>query len=232
MALVGSVNYLLHGFGLMFSPAVGVFWYREAYLAITLTFLFIINETYFKGGQQLNAANLLKDTNLQYFFIAVVWLFTPPYSGTLPPFVIFSLVHVLSYTYSYLLPVLGYPHTSAISTKISTFITNHQMQLMFAAANVEFLLLLRLTLHAFSFNRMALVQFGAYLVFFKLRYQTSAYTHQVIQIWEIRIDNLVSNPSLPPVVKTIWIKTKQGLATVFGTFLGGPATENHAGKTH
>lgn len=230
LALLGSVNYLLHAAGLMFSPSFSIFWYREAYLAITLTFLYIINEVYFKGGQRPKAADLLKDTNLQYFFIALLWLFTPPYAGTLPPFIIFSVVHVLSYTYSYLLPILGYPQTSSLSVKISSFVTNHQMQLMFAAANVEFLLLLRLAAQLFTLSRTALIQFAAYLLFFKLRYQTSAYTHQVIQLWEIRIDNLVSNPNLPPVVKSIWINIKQGLSTVFGAFLGGPATSN-AGKT-
>lgn len=227
--LLGSISYLFHSLGLFFGQRTGAFWYRETYTFVVLTFGYILYGDYASGQLNIsNPASLLQDTTVQYLLCSLLWLLTPPYVGTLPPFVIFSFSHVVNYTSSYLLPLLGYPPSSPLIQSMQSFITNNSTRFLFAAANIEFIILLRLIFHLFTFTKLAFIRFAVFLVFFKLRYQTSAFTHKVIQLWEIKIDNILSNPSVPYSVKEGWVTAKTYIRKGFGSFLGGPATATGA----
>lgn len=93
---------------------------------------------------------------------------------------------------------------------------------MSTVANIELFLLVRLTLALFTFRLAAFIKFAVFLVFFRLRYQTSVYTYRVIQSWEVFIDRTLSNPNIPIAVKEGWITFKGYVRNIFGTLLGGP----------
>lgn len=208
------------------------FWYRETYTCVVLTFGFVLFGEYSAGRLPLGRpALLLQDTSVQYLFCALLWLFTAPFVGTLPPFMIFSFSHVLNFACTDLLPSFGHPLKSPLNIKIENFVSSNSTQFMLAAANIEFLVLVRLVFLVLTFRKSAIIQFIFFVLFFKLRYQTSAYTHRIVQTWEIRVDSLVSHPSLPPVVKNVWIQLKGYIRLVFGSILGGPMTSSHATST-
>lgn len=223
--LIGCLFYSLWSIGIIKSPRVANFWYKEVYGAVISTYGISLYETYGRG-RGLNAATLIRDENVQYLLASILWFMTTPFFGTLPPFAIFSVLHTLSYIRSYVLPVLGFTDQSPLGVQIGNFTRNYNGMLMIFAASSEFFVFMRLILFAFTFRTESLLQAVVYFVFFKLRYNTSQYTRHVVKTWEVRIDGLLSHPSLPPVVKQVWIQAKSTLATVLGPlFVIGEAGE-------
>lgn len=239
---------MLYSLGLFLQPSTAKFWYRESYVCVILTFGFVLYGELTSG--RLNTSNpaalLFKDTSIQYLYCAMLWLFTPRFVGTLPPFTIFSISHVLNFISTDLLPCFGYSHitsagaagaavgpsssstaaaTTSLNQKIQNLVNSNSPKFMLAAANIEFLVLVRLIfVSLFTLRVSAMVQLVLYIFFFNLRYHNSAYTHRIVQSWEIRADNLMSHRSLPPVVKKVWIQVKGGIRTMFAYIPGSPRT--------
>uniref|UniRef100_A0A060TG91 ARAD1D21450p n=1 Tax=Blastobotrys adeninivorans TaxID=409370 RepID=A0A060TG91_BLAAD len=214
LALVGSFFYLLFSLRIFKSPSFPKFWYREAYVAIIFTFSIILNQTY--RSKPLTVQALLRDDNCHYIFLAFLWLFSRPSFFTLPPFLVFSLFHVLTYLRSYLLPALGHGSSSPLSAQIGHFVTGYNDRFMMLAASIECLQFVRLLFRVFTFRKGTLVQFIIYVGFMKLRYDNSMFTRTIVKQYEVRIDSLLANPAVPPVVRNGWISFKNSLAQVFG----------------
>ncbi|KAJ2715002.1 Transmembrane nucleoporin [Coemansia spiralis] len=100
----GTLYYLKRPFG---SQAAN-WYYTKAYLGALMSYTIVIYKTY--GPPQANLAfvhRLIVDENVEYLFLAGVWLISKPMVVTLVPFVVFSLFHVVSYTRSSLIPVFA-----------------------------------------------------------------------------------------------------------------------------
>ena len=203
---MGSLFYGMYALRVFKSPVSPKFWYREAYCAIIATFGIILNQTY--KSKRLNPLNVMRDDNVHYILIATLWLFSNPDFTTLIPFLVFAIFHVLTYARQYLLPALGHGPDSLLSLQISNFVKTYNDMGMMLAANAEFFLLLKLGFQFLTFRKGTAFRFLIYLVFFKLRFDQSIFTKTVIKNFEMRIDTLLSHPSLPPVVKQMWISVK------------------------
>lgn len=92
---------------------------------------------------------------------------------------------------------------------------------MVFSANVEFGVLFYLILSTLTFHKAAIFQLAVYFAFFKLRYNTSQFTRHAVKQMEVRVDGLVSHPSVPPFVKQTWISGKRIIAQVSGPLLTG-----------
>lgn len=215
LALVGAVFYTLFSFKIFRAPSFPKFWYKEAYVAIIFTFSIILNKTY--RNKAINAPDVLRDDNVHYLLAALLWLFSKPYFGTLPPFIVFSLFHVLTYMRSFLLPALGHGAQSPISVNIGSFVSNYNDRFMMLAANAEFFLFLRLFVFFITLRKGSLIPFIVYFVFIKLRYDSSMFTRSVLKTYEVRIDGLVGHPSCPHAIKNAWTSFKGLLSTYLGT---------------
>ncbi|VVT51140.1 uncharacterized protein SAPINGB_P002997 [Magnusiomyces paraingens] len=222
--LLGTFFYALSSLNLGISIRAGLYWYRQTYFLIISSFVFILYSDYIKLRIKhfTTPVAFLYDANVQYLIVSILWFIFAPFIGTLPPFAIFSFSHVLSFLHSHLLPALGYSSQSGLSVSISNFLTTNTPAFMSTVANIELFLLVRLTLALFTFRLAAFIKFAVFLVFFRLRYQTSVYTYRVIQSWEVFIDRTLSNPNIPIAVKEGWITFKGYVRNIFGTLLGGP----------
>lgn len=216
---MGCVFYSLWSIGIVKSPRVAQFWYKEFYGAVIATYGIVLFETYGKGAglaSLLNPVSLIKDENIQYLLVSLLWFFTTPFFGTLPPFAIFSLLHILSYLRSYLLPAFGHAPNSPLVQRIEAFTKNYNGQFMVFAASSEFFVFVRVIVYALSFRKEALLQAVVYFVFFKLRWNSSQYTRHVVKTWEIRIDGIFQHPSMPAVARQGWLSAKTTLKNVLG----------------
>jgi hypothetical protein len=208
--LIGAINYLISFFGVF--RAYGLIWYRTAYVAALVSYGISIFETYFdaKHARGTRPASLLRDENLQYFALALLWLFTAPVMGSLVPFAIFALLHTFGYASQHLLPALGYPETTGIRPKLNEFLRRHNAALVYVAATAELFLLARLALNLLLFCRF--FKFAIYALFFRVRYETSRYNRQVVVTWERKVDGLVGRA--PLVVKNGWVSFKNALGVI------------------
>lgn len=217
LALAGAIFYSLFSLKVFRSPSFPRFWYREAYVAIIVTFAIILQKTY--RAKPASAPELLRDDNVHYLMVAVLWLFSKPFFGTLPPFIIFSLFHVLTYVRSFLLPALGHGAQSPLSANIGSFVNTYNDRFMMLAAHCEFLLFLKIFLNFLTFRKGTLIPFLVYFVFIKLRFDSSIFTRSAVKTYEVRVDGIVSNPSCPVAVKNAWLSFKHTLSS----YLGAPA---------
>lgn len=220
LSLTGGISYTLFSLRVFKAPSFPLFWYREAYVAAIFTFGIILNQTY--RAKPVTIAALLRDDNVHYMMLAFLWLVSKPFFGTLPPFMIFSLFHVLTYMRSFLLPALGYPASSSISAQLHTFVTTYNARMMSLAATTEALLLVRLALMAVTFRKGNIAPFLIYFLFMKLRYDCSIYTRTAVRTWEVRIDNIVGHPQVPGFFKNGWLQFKEIIRVYVGGLFAVP----------
>lgn len=125
-----------------------------------------------------------------------------------------------------MLPALGVSDSSMLSEGLIEMTQVFSSPLMYFSAFLELLTLLRLLFFALSFNMWRAVQFVVYAAFFKLRYNNSQPTRQVLKTWEIRIDSLVSLNAVPAPVKQGWISVKHFIAKYIGPlFVVSPVSQ-------
>lgn len=225
MVSVGSILCLLNSID--FGRSRYSFYYKEVFTAAIITYSIAIHEAYNgKRSRPLTLQSILRDENIQYLMVALMWITTPPFTGSIPPFFIFSIFHVISYTRAYLLPALGVSDDSVLSEGLIETVQVFSSPLMYFSAFLELLTLLRLLFFALSFNMWTVVQFVVYFVFFKLRYNNSQPTRQVLKTWEIRVDSLVSLDAVPAPVKQGWISFKCSIAKYIGPlFVVAPVSQ-------
>lgn len=199
---------------LTFYPKASGFFYRAGFVSAFSGFAIILFQKYGKTKPSLNV--LGRDTNFQYAVFTLVWLFLVRRVLALFPLAIFSLFHFLTYMRSYLLPAMGHAPTSPLIQRIDAMVKNFNEPLTVLAANFELTLAVQLLFAALTFARGAWVQLILYITFFRLRYATSAYTRHAVKVWEVRVDQLLGHPSLPPAAKQYWAQAKSYLARIPG----------------
>ena len=168
-----------------------------------MTYGISIFESYSGAGLHYHQVVLLRDENVQYFFISILWFMTAPFWGTLVPFFIYSLLHSLAYTRAYLIPMFGSKHhhhhhfssssSSPLASTINTFIA--------------------------LYNGPLMIQLAVYFFFFKAKYNTSPLTRHAVKTWEITIDRLMDNQMIPTVVPQAWLGVKRTLQGTVGQML-------------
>ncbi|ODQ67115.1 hypothetical protein NADFUDRAFT_45325 [Nadsonia fulvescens var. elongata DSM 6958] len=216
--ILSAVLYSLSTFRLFFTSEkfAGII-YRFAYLAIIFTFGIIIKQTY--QNKKITPLAILHDDNIHYLLIAFLWLFSARSFSTLLPFIIFSTFHALTYVRSHILPALGYPATSPLSTKINLFIKAQNDRAMQFAASSELATLASLFVSVISFNKAAWVKFAIYLIFVRVRFEHSAFTKAALKTWEVKIDQLVAHPKAPVFLKSAWTNYKNFVRVYIGNGL-------------
>lgn len=213
--LLGGFFYMLGVVRIFKSPGFPLFWYRLAYVAAMATFAITLKESYLKKPP--SAAQLTQDDNVHYLLVALLWLVSKPSMLTLIPFMIFSLFHVVTFTRSSVLPAVGKSSDTGLGGQLKQFATTYNEQLLAVASQVELLLLFFMIPSALTFKKVSLIPFLFYLVFIKVRFDQSFHMRQAVKTWEVRADNLMSNPNVPPAVKQGWISFKQALAKGLST---------------
>lgn len=193
-----------------------------------MTYGISIFESYSGAGLHYHQVVLLRDENVQYFFISILWVMTAPFWGTLVPFFIYSLLHSLAYTRAYLIPMFGSKHhhhhfssssSSPLASTINTFIALYNGPLMTIASHAEVFILVRLVAYSLTFNFEYMIQLAVYFFFFKAKYNTSPLTRHAVKTWEITIDRLMDNQMIPTVVPQAWLGVKRTLQGTVGQML-------------
>ncbi|CUM67807.1 uncharacterized protein PRCAT00005513001 [Priceomyces carsonii] len=189
------------------------FWYQLALIGIVESFGILI---YQLSKKTTSFGTLIRDDNVQYFFLGVGLLVTRPYVLlTLLPFALFSVFHVLAYTKAYLLPVARLDE-HPISTKVGDFISKNNVKSVQLAAVLENFTLVWLFLRIVTFRKRSLLPFILYALFVKVRFEKSSFTRNHIKSIEVFIDNTV-NKSDVPAIKQTWI-TAKGVFRRIGSF--------------
>lgn len=220
LALIGGFNYSLFSLRIFRSSRFPFIWYRESYVATLLTFAIIIQQTHFKsagaGRKPVDVKSLIKDDNVHYMLLALLWLFTKPFFLSLPPFMIFSLFHVIGFTRSNMLPALGYSVSSPLYRGLDNFYRSYNGPSLMVAAGVEVINFFSFLFKALTMRRDALIPFVFYALFIKVRYEQSNFTRNVFHAYEIKIDSLVANPRVPLPIKRGWVGFKQVVRKYIG----------------
>lgn len=152
-----------------------------------------------------------------------MWLFTAPFFGTLPAFIVFSIMHASTYARTYIFGV-----HSSIGKKLGDFMVNSNDKFMLFASGAEFFVLVRFVVRTLTFRIPAMIKLVLYFVFFKLRYNNSLFTQHIVKSWEVRVDRWLSHPSVPPALRQIWLSAKEAIRTKLGPlFLQEQQQQNH-----
>ena len=147
-----------------------------------------------------------------------MWLLTPVFSLSLVPYILFSIFHYLTYLQNTLLPKVltqtkdasGKIEENKIIGMIGRFNAKYNERCMFWVASTELLIEIILILRAIAFYRRSWIMFALFSLFIKIRYELSKYTKTAFAKWRVRMDGIISHPSVPPKIKEIYnlIKTK------------------------
>ncbi|KAK9475474.1 uncharacterized protein V1510DRAFT_4404 [Dipodascopsis tothii] len=215
LVLLGVLFYLISTIKFSTNTAWARFWYRESFFSVIITYSIVLFRTYKSSSP--TTTTLLRDDNVQYLAIALLWLFSRPLLITLPSFAIYSFFHVLTYSRSVLLPALGHGASSPLSTRIQSFVDTNNDKFTSVVANLELLLLARLAVNAITFQKGSWVTVLIYGAFMHFRYEQSVFTKFAVRNWEVRIDGLVAHPSVPAPVRLGWIRLKQIVASLSST---------------
>ncbi|ODQ80018.1 hypothetical protein BABINDRAFT_36303, partial [Babjeviella inositovora NRRL Y-12698] len=227
---IGHVLTLI--FGLLYlvtfwrgSKAVG-FFYNVAFVGASFSFGIVFVNDVVKAKRFRVPRALLSDDNVHYFVLASFWLLLAPVTTlALPPFVLFSFFHVLTYTRSTLLPL--FLTSTSLSDRIYRFVREYNDKSLEAAAFLELVLLMWLIARCVAFRHKSLATLLVFSFFAKLRYENSIFTRQVIKSWEFQVDTMVAKHELPPAVKSTWISVKQ----IIRNYVGHPLAAKVEEKT-
>lgn len=213
--------------------------YRIAYLGVLESFGIITYQHYFlkrksfdKGA--ISPAALVQNGDVLYFALAFLWFVTPRFSLSLIPYAMFSLFHVLIYLKSILLPeVLGLnTENSKLVSFIANYVRNYNERCMYWVGSIELGLLFSLFVKAVLCYQRSWILLVAYSLFIKIRYENSKYMKAAFGQWRVRLDGVMSHPSIPLVVKQLYNKSKSSLIRLSQIRLSKvPVAAEHAQKT-
>lgn len=198
-------------------------YYKCALVAVLFTYGIVIRQIHFKNSGILGItrvasdrdlrARLVRDDNVQYFLLALVFLLSSGtiggVAGGLYSFTIFSIFHVLTYFQANLLGSLPLNKLQQqnLNTKISHFTSTYNQQALLMAANAEFLLLggfvftiPLMFVQIFRIPLFVIVNtsvFAAVVIFLKLRYISNRYTQEIISQWDMKINQVLLSDKLP-----------------------------------
>lgn len=199
--------------------------YRLAYVGVLHSFGIITYQQYYLNSQtspsndssasslsKLSIYTLLNDENVLYFALSLMWFITPVFTLSLIPYLLFSLFHVLRYLQNNLLPtVFGLTKENNNLVKlIDNFTQTYNEKGMYWVGTAEIFTLVVLLFRALLWYQSSWIILLTYSLFIKMRYENSKYTKAAFAQWRVRLDGIISHPSIPPVVKGAYntIKTK------------------------
>lgn len=198
-------------------------YYNCALVAVLFTYGIVIKQIHFKNSgifgigkvardRELRA-RLVRDDNVQYFLLALVFLLSSGtiggVAGGLYSFTIFSIFHVLTYFQTNLLGSmpLNKLQQQNWNAKINHFTSTYNQQALLMAANAEFLLLSGFVftiplmfVQIFRIPLFVVVNtsvFAAVVVFLKLRYISNRYTQEIVSQWDMKINQVLLSGKLP-----------------------------------
>ncbi|CCK72087.1 nucleoporin POM33 KNAG_0I03030 [Huiozyma naganishii CBS 8797] len=206
--------------------------YRLVYLGVVHSFGIIIYQQHFLKTVPRDTASLLTDENILYFALATVWLFTPRFTISLIPYIIFSLFHFARYLQNNFLPVVfGLTReNSGIIQNLTNFTQNFNERCMYWVAGVELTTEVILLLKALVWCRRSWILFPLYSLFIKIRFENSKYSRAAFAQWRVRLDGLISHPSVPPVAKKAYDFTKTKLIQLSSYQLTKPTLSPQAAE--
>lgn len=158
--------------------------------------------------------------------MALVWLFSRQVALAILPFMVYSVFHVATYTRSNLIPTLQPPtgpattvspggrpgpakSSSALADSIGKFVRDYYDASMTLVATLELLLWFRILGDAIIFTKGSWVLLVMYTVFFRARYSQSSFVQATIANGSERIDALLANQSMPPLLRQAWGMIKE-----------------------
>ncbi|PGH05779.1 hypothetical protein GX51_02750 [Blastomyces parvus] len=200
--------------------------YRFAFVSAAATYGIVVYKAYIARGRlggsiPATAMKLAGDENVQYLFMALVWLYSRQIPIALLPFAIYSVFHVATYTRTYLIPTLqpakpaapgeatspsGRPATrqSPLAESIGRFVKRYYDASMGLVAAFEMALLFRLVGSALTFSSGSWVLLIIYFSFFRSRYAQSSFVQGTVARATARVDAAISHQNTPPQVRQGW----------------------------
>lgn len=181
--------------------------YKLIFVGVLLSFGVQLTQKYIltpktKSTKKKSLKKVISDVNFQYFFIALIWLITASKGNLLsiPPFLIFSSFHILSYVYKKN-EKSSSKNTSFIPESAMTFLVNleiilrnHRGKLVNASSMCEVYLFVQLLFKAITFQSKSWIQLIGYLIFIKMRLIDYNDTKEVSQEnnTQLLINNFIS----------------------------------------
>ncbi|KAK6535045.1 hypothetical protein TWF281_006343 [Arthrobotrys megalospora] len=221
--------------------------YRLGFLSCAVTYGIVVYKAYRarikqagsnRPALQQHLIAMTGDENVQYLFMALIWLFTTPIYLALLPFTIYSTFHFLTYLRTALIPTLlptppssstpttapssssGTPpsatsppkkqNANVVSEIISKFVKSHYDTSMAVVANLELALWVRLLLGCLIFANSWILLI-IYTAFLRIRVSQSPFVRQALHQAETIIDGVVADPRAPPALRNVWASTKDGV---------------------
>ena len=193
------------------NPRSSITYYRFTLLSIIITYIIVIKQLYFRKSVVISI-RLLRDENVQYLSLAVVFYLTSfkigIIGGSLYSFIIFAIFHILNYFQNHLLPIVLPSSIAAqqkLNSMINRFTQTYNQPALVAASNAEIMCLL---LCGFQLIPTVLINllikwdiittlfrfvvFGVVLAFNKFRYDANQYTKAVIDQFDMKAKQLLS----------------------------------------
>lgn len=213
ITLVGSI--------ICFASMGNRFFYRVTWFGVLESFGIITYQHYYpkatpNAQNQMTPQALLQNSDVLYFALALVWFLTPTFTFALVPYATFSLFHVLIYCKSVLMPeVMNLTaENSKLVSMIDNFVRNYNEKCMYWVGTIELGLEALLALRAMVFYTRSWIVLLAYSLFIKIRFENSKYMQAAFAQWRVRLDGIMSHPSVPLIFKRGYGKAKSMLISV------------------
>lgn len=225
------------------------FCYRLAFLSAAGTYGIVVYKTWRArqktGAKQPSPVGYLADENIQYLFMALLWLVMPQYPLAMLPYGIYSVFHVATYTRANLIPTIMPPVKGEapagaspgakpavaphpLSEAIGAFVKKYYDASMSIVASLEILLWARIFLSALIFQRRSWILIVFYTAFLRARYSQSSHVQNSFALLEARGDNLVGAQGTPPAARQFYDAAKLGIRQFYamsdlGKYVNGAA---------
>lgn len=201
------------------------FSYRTTFVAASVTYGIVVYKAFrarTRQGKPGGAGVMLRDENVQYLAMALLWLFLRQIPLAILPFAVYSIFHVATYTRSNLLPALQPAPTtpgakakpSAIADTIGRFVKDYYDASMSLVAFLEIALWFRVLGSALLFQKTSWILLVAYTVFFRSRYGQSQFVQGSVKQISARVDAQLANQSTPPAARQAWATVKSVIGQV------------------
>ncbi|KAE8216713.1 hypothetical protein CF327_g191 [Tilletia walkeri] len=219
-----GVRYVLGRLLLSSDPLVR--YYRLAYAAAAVSYGLVTYRAF--ANQPYTRATLqraLMDENVQYWLMALIWLWVSPIWPTLLPYITFSAFHFISFLGSTLIPLVAPPPQNkqrpsrgsdaaaapptqgpaqGIYKAINRFTKTYYESAMVFVAYAEVLILVRVLVGALIFRNSFLLPL-AYAHFLRLRFYMSTFTRASIQRCKAELDAYAHHQACPEVVRKVYL---------------------------
>lgn len=204
---------------ILFRHAASLKYYRFTLLSIIVTYLIVLKQVYVKrSAPKVTPARLIRDENVQYLSLAVVfyiasYILDSQAQTVLYSYIIFAVFHALTYFQNNLLTIAipSIPTQQRVNSAINNFTTQFNQPALSAASSVEIVLAVMLAFDVLISTFWLLLKWNvvqyatkvfllvAVIVFNKLRYDNNQFTKaavsQLDQTWNGYVNRL-NNPQL------------------------------------